>query len=278
MIRTARRLHPLLIALPLVGLTGCAGARILQVEAPDRNESTLLVHCEVDSLAHKADQLRIETEWAGYVGTAPVPVVGGLQPELVTVPITNWTYVGDSRLPSSVMEVRFHMGRKILYRQRLAPMFESPGVLTRNAEPEPRPAAPTPRAAPPAPVVADVSTDLDRPTALRYPAEITCRVDAKTGSRYVRLEQLPDQVLRLVIDVTSHGHPSTVHEVTPFAIELLDSEGLALGTHVFQEFVNVGDELRRSAEWRFDGSPVIFKLRSGSQAGDTIKIRFEPLP
>ena len=41
--------------------------------------------------------------------------------------------------------------------------------------------------------------------------------------------------------------------------------------------VDVGGEFRHIAEWRFDGSPVIFKLTSGSDSGDTIRIRFEEI-
>ena len=47
--------------------------------------------------------------------------------------------------------------------------------------------------------------------------------------------------------------------------------------HEEQEFVGVGGEKRHRAKWRFDGSPVIFKLSTGSKSGDWMRIRFTPV-
>ena len=95
----------------------------------------------VDDLFPKASMCKVQAEWAGYQANAPVPLQGGPQPENVTVVLDEWTYFPKSKLPISRMEVRFLLGRKIIHRKRLAPVFSTPAVLTKakvKKEPGPR--------------------------------------------------------------------------------------------------------------------------------------------
>ena len=100
-----------------------------------------------------------------------------------------------------------------------------------------------------------------------------CELGAAKGPRYIALDKTPSGVVKLVIDVVSQGKPQ-FHEVTFWSIELLDEDGLALPL-AEEGRVDLGGQNRITAEWRFDGSPVVLKLQSFSQAGDWLRIRFE---
>ena len=83
-------------------------------------------------------------------------------------------------------------------------------------------------------------------------------------------------LVQLTIDVRSHGDPRSTSEVTWWEIELLDEALRPLPFHE-RELVDLGREMRLTREWTLEGSPVIFKLTSGSDAGDTVRIRFVEL-
>ncbi|RMG09032.1 MAG: hypothetical protein D6731_20590 [Planctomycetota bacterium] len=262
-------------------LVGCAGAVITGVRAPDPSYAKVVVEVEAHNLYEYRQPNYVQVLWAGYVAQAPVPVAGGAQPERFAVEVEDWTYQPQvANAPATRFEVRYLLGNRIIRRRYFPPPFPTPAVILdtikkqREQKPPATAAGPPPAARPKGPV--GLSPSLDAPTPHEYPRELVCELDAQSGPRYVRLERTPNKLVQLTIDVRSHGDPRTTGEVTWWSVELLDSKGRPL-PHSEKEMVDVGGEFRDVVEWRFDGSPVIFKLTSGSDAGDTLRIKFEEL-
>jgi hypothetical protein len=271
-------------------LAGCAGAVIHNVSAPEPSKcGKVVVDCEVTGLY--PHPCVVVANWAGYEVMAPVPLQGGPQPEYVSVELRDWRYVSKGDL--NRMDLRFEYKGKIIARKKLPPLFNSPEVLTKPCGDE-APAAPAatgggsatttpgkPAAGGPKdmgqpagwPVPQQYSTSLDAPTKKPLSDEIVCQLDAGSGPRYVALEHTPNGVVKLTIDVASKGE-ARFREVTFWSIELLDEEGQPLPL-AEEGRVDLGGHRRVNAEWRFDGSPVVLKLQSFSQAGDWMRIRFE---
>lgn len=272
-------------------LTGCAGAIIHNVTAQQPSKcGKLLVDCEVIGLYPQPCE--VVATWAGYEAKAPVPLQGTAETEFVTVELTDWVYKGNGAL--NRLDVSFERKGRPIARKRYPPLFDSPDVLddpcpddtsaASQKEPATAPANGGGAAAPaPAPATArqpsgwptpeQYSASLDAPTRKPLTDEIVCELDASSGPRYVALEHTPNGVVRLTIDVASKGE-ARFREVTFWSIELLDEEGQPLPL-AEEGRVDLGGHRRVSAEWRFDGSPVVLKLQSFSQEGDFLRIRFD---
>jgi hypothetical protein len=276
--------------------SGCAGAHIQGVTVTNAETAELTIRVEVSDLYPRQQPNSVIAFYAGYQGKAPVPLRGGPQPEVFDIVINDWAFVPDApNLPITKMEIRYMLGSRVIRRRRIRAPFASPATIAdsiaqkRFGDGGGERRAPRIDDRPPARhVVADrrrapeeeyvqLSRDLDRPTIFPYPKQLNCRLNYESGPRYLRLRQTPNALVHLTIDVRSHGDARNTSESTWWQIELLDQEGRPL-PHMEKEFVDLGGEMRHTAEWRLDGSPVIFKLVSGSTAGDTIKIRFEELP
>ncbi len=287
----------LFVVLALLGpvlSTGCAGARIHSATVTDAESAELTVRVEVTDLYSRQQPNTVVAYYAGYQGKAPVPLRGGAQPEVFDVVINDWAFIPDApNVPITQMEVHYMLGSRRIARRRQRTPFASPASIADaiarkrlddggGSEPYDRPTrhvvgGRSGETAPPEVGYVQLSRDLDRPTIYPYPKQLKCRLNYESGPRYLRLRQTPKALVHLTIDVRSHGDARNTSESTWWQIELLDEQGRPL-PHMEKEFVDLGGEMRHTAEWRLDGSPVIFKLVSGSTAGDTIKIRFEELP
>lgn len=276
-----------LLALPVL-TAGCAGAQITGVEAPNPEAPVLVVHLEVEGLAHKQQKCNIVAEWNGWKAVAAVPQRAGGALEKVRVELTRWEKAGRSRLPVGIMEVRFtfpHLRRAIARKRVPSPWSNVDVFLNRRRPPPPRPddrqpppvveKRKTPNSFPKAwGSPRDYSHNLDKPTTHDLSKPIVCQLDVNSGPRYVKVAKPPNKLVKLIVDVRSKGSPKHTGESTWWRVELLDQDGLAM-PHEIQEFVGLGQDARHIAKWRFDGSAVIFKLSSASQAGDWIRIRFK---
>ena len=274
--------------LPLAALlfSGCAGATITSVEVPDPEQPRMIVRGQVEGLAHRAQECSVVAEWNGWLAAATVPMSKGGAPEAFEVELTNWLpKPGRSRWVSQ-MEVRFTFPRpkRAIARKRLPPAWSSTAVFRKKVRPR-RPVDPRPKPGPkptddrrtPPPgwgKLLDPSRTLDKPTRHDLSKPIVCEISSGAGPRYLKVDSTPNKLIKLVVDVRSQGSPAHVGESTWWRVELLDQDGLAM-PHEMQEFVGLGQDMRHIAKWRFDGSPVIFKLSSGSKSGDWIRVRFE---
>jgi hypothetical protein len=277
---------------PVLG-TGCAGARIGNVSVSDPDSADLTVRVESHDLFSYQRPNKLVAYYAGYQGTAPVPLRGGPQPEIFDIVISDWAFVPNApNLPITKMELRYMLGNRVIRKRRVAAPFSSPAPIAEsiarhrsggagNAPPVDRPQPTENRhvlggrtTENPDDGYVQLSRDLDRPTIFPYPKMLNCRLSYESGPRYLRLRQTPNALVHLTIDVKSHGDARNTNESTWWQIELLDEEGRPL-PFMEKEFVDVGGEMRHTADWRLDGSPVIFKIVSGSTNGDSIKIRFE---
>jgi hypothetical protein len=283
----------LAILAPVLG-TGCAGAQIRSVAVASPDSADLTVRVESHDLFNRQRPNKLVAYYAGYQGTAPVPLRGGPQPEVFDNVISDWAFVPNApNLPITKMEVRYMLGSRMIRRRRFRAPFSSPAAIAESIARHRSGGAPRAdqgRDAPPPtetrhvlggrttetadPGYVQLSRDLDHPTLFPYPKLLNCRLSYESGPRYLRLRQTPNALVHLTIDVKSHGDARNTNESTWWQIELLDELGRPL-PHMEKEFVDLGGEMRHTADWRLDGSPVIFKIVSGSTSGDSIKIRFE---
>jgi hypothetical protein len=277
-----------LLLLPIL-VSGCAGAIIKGVRPGDAERAELMVSVEAHELFDYRQPNAVTAHYMGYISRAPVPVQGGPQPERFEIALNEWAFMPEvARLMNPrLVEIQYLLGSRIIRRQRFPSPWDGPGPIAQAIErarlnPGGRqPERPRQPAQPAQPVpdstvgtaTTEISGSLDAPTVHRYPQDLVCRLEAASGPRYLRLSRTPAKLVQLTIDVKSHGDPRATSEVTWWSVELLDEQGRPL-PHMEKEMVDVGGEFRHITEWRFDGSPVIFKLQSGSDAGDTLRIRF----
>jgi len=255
---------------------GCGGARIIDLTA-QADSPVVIAKCEVANLAHRMDQLSVVGEWGEWQTTAPVPLRGGEpQPEMVEIELKDWHKAPhETRNNYEQLEVRFYFKRKILSKKRIGRPWQGKQPPGQELALRPGPSNPVRTPSGPGRTTKVTSNNRNSPNDHTFPGKVACALDAKGGSRFVRLNQTPNSLVKMIIDVKSKGDSRKVHEVTWWRIELLDEGGLPMGTHVEEGFVDVGRTQRAQAQWRLDGSPVILEIASGSDAGDEITITFE---
>jgi hypothetical protein len=278
--------------------SGCAWGEIQGVDHPDPEIPTLHVAALAKGLAHVPDKCHVVVRVGGFQGVANVPITGSSDPETCQVVVQDWRRLNPP-ISAATMEVWFTYPspQHPIDRER----FPTPSTLTqdlieasmqhdrsvrRTRRPRSEGRAPRKRRGgdggggedgPPrgwGRPTTDLSGDLDAPSERDLAAALVVHLGAKEGPRYFKVSSPPTGLVKLVIDVKSGADPSNVNEATWFRVSLLDDAGMAL-PHEEQEFVGVGQNKRHVAKWRFDGSPVIFKLATGSKAGDWMRIRFE---
>lgn len=277
-----------LLALALLG--GCAWGEIRGVEMPDPNEPVLKVTAVAKGLSHVPDKCHVVCRYGGFQAVANVPIFGASDPETCEVILERWERLSPPASPAA-LEIWFTYPspRHPIDRQRFAvPEGLTPALVesalaggrrnTPRTAQRPRERERTAPSGPRPPrgwgSQADLSADLDTPSERDLSDPIVVFLEAKQGARYFKVAQPPVGLVQLVIDVKSNADPSSVNEATWFRVSLLDEAGMAL-PHEEQEFVGVGQSKRHVATWRFDGSPVIFKLATGSKRGDWMRIRFQ---
>ncbi len=284
-----RPLHLILFAVVGVALiagSGCAGARVVGVEAPKPGEGTLIVHAETNLLWPHEKDSEIVVRWGEWEGRGPVfmsPTAP--QPETIKSHIREWRKVRTGRAavrlsgsppPSrDVVQVQFVFRHQVLS-ERLFPVPKGlPGMLAAeergggSADPDPRPRTPSgwPKKG------AVLSANIDHPTRHDHRRELVCRLDQSMGPVYAMVTA-PAGTWKVTIDIRSHSDPRLVLDITPWWVELLDAEGVPTGTKK-HSFIESGNELRSVEYWELDGRPAIIKLTSGSKPGDSVRVRFE---
>ncbi|MGE0708069.1 MAG: hypothetical protein AB7N76_17330 [Planctomycetota bacterium] len=285
----------------LLAATGCAWGEVKGVEAPDPTQPVLKVTTLAKGLSHVPDKCNVVVRFGGYQGIAGLPILGSADPETVIATVDRWERLNPPVSPAR-LEVWFTYPtpRNPIDRQFFASPIPleviknavegAPSAVPRTSQPGGGHVAssggaaptPTPGDAPGQPPrgwgdAVPLSADLDRPSERDLSLPLLVHLSASDGPRYFKVSRPPKGVVQIVIDVKSEGDPSTVNEATWFRVSLLDEAGMSL-PHEEQEFVGLGGTKRHVADWRFDGSPVIFKLASGSKAGDWMRIRFQQVP
>lgn len=259
-------------------LAGCASGEILGISAADPNQPALSVDYTAHGFAHVPDKVHIVARWGPYNAKAN-PVVTGGQAVRGTLELSRWERIAGPPASDAVIELWFTYPtpRNPIDRKTFAPPFSSIDVIEAavNAKtPVPRRSAPLGGSPSGWGRPEELSASLDSPSQRELSRPLICEISAEAGPRYFKVANPPSGVVRLTIDVRSKADSANVNEATWWRVSLLDEAGMAL-PHEEQEFVGLGQEKRHVAEWRFDGSPVVFKLASGSKPGDWIRIRFE---
>jgi hypothetical protein len=258
---------------------GCASGEILGVSAPDPDQPVLMVDYTAKGLAHVPEKCHIVARWGPYNAVANALVTGD-QPIRETLELKRWQRIRGAPASDAIMEVWFTYPnpRRPIDRKTFKPPFSSIDIIEMAVNAK----TPVPRTARAGSLDSpsgwgrpeELSGSLDAPSERDLTRPLICAVSAEEGPRYFKVPNPPSGLVRLTIDVRSRADAANVNEATWWRVSLLDSAGMAL-PHEEQEFVGLGQEKRHVAEWRFDGSPVVFKLASGSKKGDWVRIRFE---
>ena len=273
---------PELVCLPalLALLTGCAGGTITGVSAADPDQPVLSVSYTAKGLAHVPEKCHIVARWGPYNAIANA-LVTGEQPVSETIELKRWERINGAPASDAMLEVWFTYPnpRRPIDKKTFTPPFSGIEVIENavNAKtPVPRTSSPGGPSTTPSGWgrAEELSGSLDSPSERDLSTPLICQISAEAGPRYFKVSNPPNGIVNLTIDVHSKGSKTHVNEATWWRVSLLDGAGVALPAEE-QEFVGLGQEKRHPAQWHFDGSPVIFKLASGSKAGDWIRIRFE---
>lgn len=270
-----------LISLTAALFVGCPSAEIHGISADDPDMPILKVDYSASGFAHVPEKCHIVARWGPYNAIANALVTGD-QPVRETLELRRWQRIRGAPASDAQLEVWFTYPnpRRPIERKTFKPPFSSIDVIEHAVNSK----SSVPRSIRPGSLDSpsgwgrpeELSGSLDAPSERDLTRALICAVSAEEGPRYFRVENPPSGLVRLVIDVRSRAAAS-INEATWWRVSLLDSDGMAL-PHEEQEFVGLGEEKRHNAEWHFDGSPVVFKLASGSKEGDWIRIRFESVP
>lgn len=259
-------------------IAGCASGSIQGISAPNPDAPELEVQYTAKGFAHVPDKVHIVARYGPYFARAN-PVVTGSQPVQGTLVLNRWERIAGAPASDAVIEVWFSYPtpRHAIDRKSFLPPFTSLDVIENAVKAKSAvPRTPTPGGGTPSGWgrAEELSASLDEPSQRDLRRPLICEISADGGPRYFKVQDPPSGLVRLTIDVRSKADAANVNEATWWRVSLLDEAGMAL-PHEEQEFVGLGQEKRHVAEWRFDGSPVVFKLASGSKQGDWIRIRFE---
>ncbi|MBL4847691.1 MAG: hypothetical protein JKY65_19410 [Planctomycetes bacterium] len=270
------------LALPLaLFFGGCAGGEIIGVSAANPDEAVLTVSYRAKGLAHVPEKCHIVARWGPFNAVANA-IVTGSQPVSESIDLTRWQRIRGAPASDAVMEIWFTYPnpRRPIDKKTFPPPFSSIDVIEDAVNAK----SPVNRGSRPASSLdttpsgwgrpEQLSGSLDSPSSRDLSKALICQISAGAGPRYFKVNSPPNTLVRLTIDVHSKASAGNVNEATWWRVSLLDEAGMALPQEE-QEFVGLGQEKRHEAEWMFDGSPVIFKLASGSKDGDWIRIRFE---